>query len=92
MQQIELPTPIVPLGRHQVLRTPSCTYCGKPTRRTKYKDWPDDRYTRDHVFPRSKGGRKTVPCCWACNKKKGNRMPTEQELVKSGLFVILEAR
>lgn len=33
--------------------------------------------TRDHVRPRSKGGRYTVPCCLACNNLKGDMMPSE---------------
>ena len=32
-----------------------CFYCGVPSN------------TPDHVWPRSQGGRKTVPCCKECN-------------------------
>lgn len=31
--------------------------------------------TRDHVMPRSKGGRKTVLACVTCNNLKGNMLP-----------------
>jgi|GEM_PF-6781509 len=31
--------------------------------------------TRDHVVPRCKGGRKTVPCCRQCNQLKGDWQP-----------------
>lgn len=27
--------------------------------------------TKDHIVPKSKGGRQTVPCCALCNKDKG---------------------
>ena len=33
------------------------------------------RMTRDHVIPKMNGGRKTVPCCWACNQIKGDMSP-----------------
>lgn len=33
--------------------------------------------TKDHYFPRSKGGTATVPCCYACNQIKKNMTPTE---------------
>src|SRR3546814_19706203 len=32
-------------------------------------------YTRDHVVPRAMGGRRTVPCCRACNDLKGHVAP-----------------
>lgn len=30
-------------------------------------------YTRDHIYPKSLGGRVTKPCCKACNQEKGNK-------------------
>lgn len=33
--------------------------------------------TRDHVIPKSKGGRATVWCCTKCNNAKGDMMPDE---------------
>ena len=33
--------------------------------------------TRDHVWPASRGGDKTVPCCRACNSIKGDMTPHE---------------
>ena len=90
MRQIKLPNPIVPFGRYEPnWKTPPCFYCGKKLRRTKHGDWSDDKYTLDHVIPRAKGGDKKVPCCLACNRRKGDRMPTKQELIKAGLLVIL---
>lgn len=47
-----------------------CAYCGIPL-----IDRPGathQRLTRDHVFPRSFGGRLTVPACKHCNGEKGN--------------------
>jgi hypothetical protein len=35
------------------------------------------RPTRDHVIPRSRGGREKVICCWKCNSLKGDMMPDE---------------
>ena len=31
--------------------------------------------TRDHVVPRCRGGRRTVPCCRQCNHLKGDWQP-----------------
>ena len=39
-----------------------CMYCGS-TRHTE----------KDHVIAESKGGRKTVPACRACNASKGDK-------------------
>lgn len=30
-------------------------------------------YTRDHLYPKSLGGRITKPCCKYCNQEKGNK-------------------
>lgn len=35
--------------------------------------------TRDHVLPRSRGGRVTVPACWTCNNIKGDMTPQQWE-------------
>lgn len=49
----------------------TCVYCGITTK----------RITRDHVIPKSKGGRgmhsNTVWACQACNLSKGSRTPEE---------------
>lgn len=50
-----------------------CQFCGVKL--------PKHNWTRDHVLPRSRGGRTTwdniVASCHACNQKKGNRTPEE---------------
>jgi hypothetical protein len=33
--------------------------------------------TRDHVHPKSKGGKKTVWACWGCNMLKGDMLEPE---------------
>lgn len=35
------------------------------------------RRTRDHVFPQSRGGSWTVPCCLACNQLKADMLPEQ---------------
>jgi len=41
-----------------------CAYCCKI-----------ERCTRDHFYPKSKGGRLTVPACEICQRTKGAKMP-----------------
>ncbi|WP_287588230.1 HNH endonuclease [Candidatus Borrarchaeum sp.] len=41
-----------------------CKYCGST--------WKTEK---DHVIARSKGGRKTVSACAACNQSKGDKPP-----------------
>lgn len=43
----------------------SCYYCGKDITARKLR-------TKDHVTPKSRGGRMTCPCCHECNQLKGN--------------------
>src|SRR5215470_12105404 len=54
----------------------TCQYCG--TLMTS------SELTLDHVIPRSRGGSSTwenlVACCHPCNRKKGNRLPSEAEM------------
>lgn len=53
-----------------------CQYCG-----VKVPKRGPDGFTRDHVIPRSRGGKTTweniVVACHKCNQKKGNRTPEE---------------
>src|SRR3954453_16722289 len=53
-----------------------CQYCGTLL--------PAGELTLDHVMPRSRGGSSTwenlVACCHTCNRKKGNRTPTEASM------------
>ena len=50
-----------------------CAYCGH--------EFPSHELNLDHVVPRSRGGQtdwtNVVPSCFACNKKKGSRLPAE---------------
>ena len=50
-----------------------CQYCGRR--------FPPKELNLDHVVPLSRGGRSTwenvVCCCFACNHRKGSRLPQE---------------
>lgn len=63
------------------LREGICHYCGNRV--------GADALTMDHVVPVARGGRSTranvVPCCDACNKRKGVRTPAELVLEELGL-------
>lgn len=54
----------------------TCQYCGDKLNR--------DKLTMDHVFPKSRGGRKTweniVTSCLDCNNRKGDRTPSEARM------------
>jgi len=53
----------------------TCQYCGHER----------GHLTVDHVIPRSKGGTSTwdniVTCCAPCNRRKGDRLPRQAEMV-----------
>jgi 5-methylcytosine-specific restriction endonuclease McrA len=53
----------------------TCQYCGVER----------GHLTVDHVIPRSKGGPSTwdniVTCCAPCNRRKGDRLPTQANMV-----------
>jgi 5-methylcytosine-specific restriction endonuclease McrA len=61
----------------------TCQYCAEVL--------PSGELTLDHVLPRSRGGLSTwenlVACCHACNRRKGNRLPTE-----AGMHLMREPR
>jgi hypothetical protein len=42
-----------------------CYYCGKDISNPRLR-------TKDHITPKSRGGRITCPCCHECNQLKGN--------------------
>jgi|CXWL01.1.fsa_nt_gi hypothetical protein len=42
-----------------------CVYCGDPATQ------------KDHVVPRARGGKNTLPACKPCNLQKASRTPTE---------------
>jgi 5-methylcytosine-specific restriction endonuclease McrA len=52
----------------------TCQYCGNER----------SNLTVDHVIPRSKGGASSwdniVTCCAPCNRRKGDRLPTQAEM------------
>lgn len=50
-----------------------CHWCGRPLMKATA---PDGRAaTRDHVFPRSQGGRYAVWSCFSCNNLKADMHP-----------------
>jgi len=53
-----------------------CMYCGL--------GFADRELTRDHVLPKSRGGRdnwtNVVAACKRCNQRKGNRLPEEADM------------
>lgn len=60
-----------------------CTYCDREMirRRAAFgKIHIGLAKTKDHVFPYSRGGRKTVPACYACNSAKADMPPAIWEL------------
>lgn len=54
---------------------PQCFYCQAASGNTL-----------DHLIPKSLGGKdelsNVVPCCEPCNTKKGNRLPTTNEMAR----------
>jgi 5-methylcytosine-specific restriction endonuclease McrA len=46
-----------------------CSYCGR------FQNFSE--VTRDHVYPKSKGGITTVPSCYQCNEKKKDMLPID---------------
>lgn len=46
-----------------------CSYCGVAI--------PVKQVTRDHVYPKSKGGIIKTPCCLSCNEMKEDMKPIE---------------
>lgn len=41
-----------------------CCYCSQELNK--------HNFSRDHVHPKSKGGKKKLPCCIKCNREKGS--------------------
>lgn len=57
-----------------------CHWCKRPmtSRRLSYGTGiRSDAATRDHVIPKSKGGKTKVWACFRCNNLKGNMLPDE---------------
>lgn len=56
-----------------------CSYCGKFFI-TKY-------ISRDHIYPKSRGGQLTTPACYDCNESKANTLPIEWAIKLSTIDV-----
>jgi 5-methylcytosine-specific restriction endonuclease McrA len=59
-----------------------CIYCGaQPGVSERGKLMVKSDFTVDHILPRSRGGKdqwtNTACACYACNHRKGNRLPNE---------------
>ena len=71
---VERNLPTVKLTEETAMTTIHCTYCRRalrdPARDTLKR--AKLSVTRDHITPRSKGGRATVPCCRLCNHLKAD--------------------
>lgn len=50
-------------------------WCKRPL--TASTDTSSTAFTRDHLYPKSKGGVKWYPCCKACNHVKADLTPEE---------------
>lgn len=64
-----------------ILFNSKCFYCDK--------GYKESEFDKDHLVPKSKGGRGSVNyvlSCKKCNKSKGDRMPTQEELNKAKLI------
>lgn len=53
-----------------------CSYCQRLMLHLTHRTLAP---TRDHVVPKSRGGRAVVVCCITCNGIKGNMLPEEWE-------------
>ena len=63
----------------------TCIYCGAvPGSMLKGKVLTKSDFTIDHIVPRSRGGKdtwtNTACACFACNHRKGDRLPNEMGL------------
>lgn len=59
-----------------------CSYCGK--------FFITRQISRDHVYPKSRGGQVTTPACYECNERKADLLPIAWALKLSGVVVIEE--
>lgn len=57
-----------------------CSYCGI--------FFPNRLITRDHVYPKSKGGQFTSPACYPCNEAKADTLPIEWAIKSSETSVV----
>ena len=59
-----------------------CYWCKRPMESKRLKYGIDTRSlaaTKDHLVPKSRGGKKKVWACFRCNSLKGDMMPEEWE-------------
>ena len=61
----------------------ACFYCGHPVYLTRGQNSPFQA-TKDHVVPRSKGGRELVLSCNQCNRDKAHLTLEEYRLLAAG--------
>lgn len=79
-------TPMAALYSYQKCK---CFYCGRFMRYMSFHPHDEQRregYTIDHLFPRSLGfstAGNSVLACRKCNEKKGDRQPTNVEIVRA---------
>jgi len=55
--------------------SPYCLYCRRTL--TVAGGGISTSATLDHLVPKAAGGKRTVPCCLACNSLKGMMLPRE---------------
>lgn len=63
-----------------------CFYCGRAVWKVPFKSHQKpnlDALTKDHVYPKSKGGVETVPACCACNHDKTNLSLEEYRVIRA---------
>lgn len=62
-----------------------CFYCGTALVQMGWTNEVRKGYTRDHFFPKAMGNtltRNTVLSCGKCNRKKGDYLPTREEVIR----------
>jgi HNH endonuclease len=65
------------------INTKQCCYC--------WASFKDAVKTRDHIHPKSKGGKLTRPCCYACNQEKADMTLEEYISFLSEMMDVFEA-
>ena len=77
-QLLHRPRTVPPLTNRALFKRDlnTCLYCGER--------FGERELTRDHVMPKSRGGkdvwRNVVSACRRCNQRKGNRLPEEASM------------
>lgn len=60
---------------HRTRKVRTCRYCRRVL--TDARKGGSTAASRDHIVPKCMGGRRTVPCCRACNEVKGDMAPDQ---------------